>query len=190
MGQMVKMTVKEAADKLLEKGAISSEECELLKEAAAGQTLSAAGKFLKDVAAPTAGAIGMFGLGVGALQQLLTPVVNKVQSQIAFNKMTKKVPILQEKDPDQVKDYFKVVETFSPKAATNPLVAGAIVNKMIEFGGVDHKLVQDISSIQNALPMTTGLQDLSGAAAKSVMSGGDGPKTMNVNLKTESYDGL
>ena len=46
------------------------------------------------------------------------------------------------------KNYFKVVRQFSPKAAANPLVAGALVNKMVQFGGVDHKLVQDIASLQ------------------------------------------
>ena len=162
MGQMVKMTIKEAADKLLEKGAITAEECELIKESAVNW------KGLGEKAVKGLTMVGMTGLGIGTLQSLLTPVVNRVQSEMAFKKMTEKVPTLKEKDPEKIKDYFKVVQTFSPKAATNPLVAGAIVNKMVEFGGVDHKLVQDISSIQNALPLST---ELTGAAAKKVMSG-------------------
>jgi len=165
---MVKMTIKEAADSLHSKGVISNEEYGLLKEAAI--SMKGVGAFAKDVM-PT---IAFTGMGIGALQQLFAPAINKAKAVMAYNKMTEKYPELKEKDPDKVKDYFQVIESFSPKAATNPLVAGALVNKMIEFGGVDHKLVQDIANIQSALPLTTGLQDLSAAAAKSLMSSPDG----------------
>ena len=165
---MVKMTIKEAADSLHKKGVISKDECELLKEAAF--SLKQVGSFAKDMAMP----IAVAGMGIGALQQLFAPAINKAKAMMAYNQMTEKYPELKEKDPDKVKDYFRVIESFSPKAATNPLVAGALVNKMLEFGGVDHKLVQDIANIQGALPMTTGLQDLSSAAAKSVLSSPDG----------------
>lgn len=158
---MVKMTVKEAADKLLEKGVISQDECEHIKKAAIGQKI-------KDIAYPTLATLGMAGLGYGLLKDILTPIVHKAQGAIAFKKMTEKVPSLAEKDPEQVKDYFNVVQTFSPKAATNPLVAGALVNKMMEFGGVDHKLVQDISSIQSGINQNTAMQAVQGAAAKSL----------------------
>ena len=60
----------------------------------------------------------------------------------------KKIPQLSEYPEDEVKDFYSVVKTFSPKAASNPLVAGALLNKMLQFGGVDHKLVQDIANIE------------------------------------------
>lgn len=177
---MVKMTIKEAADALLQKGVISQEECEMIKEAA-GSTKIAGG--VKDKLTTGLHVLGLAGLGYGLLRDILTPVVEKAQAGIAFKKMQEKVPSLKERDPEQVKDYFNVIQTFSPKAATNPLVAGALVNKMMEFGGVDHKLVQDISSIQTGLNQTPAMQDLRSAAARSVYSGGDsGPKKVELSF--------
>ena len=171
------MTVQEAADNLFQKGIISKEECDGIKKEAASGIPAA----IKDIAQPAAyGA-----LGLGLLYQMLKPLVQRVQSNIAFNKITEKVPALKEKDPETIKDYFNVVRTFSPKAATNPLVAGALVNKMMEFGGVDHKLVQDISAIQSGINNFSPIQDLSGAAAKNLLSGGDGSKDINVHLMAE-----
>jgi len=178
-------TVKEAADKLLEKGLISKEECEGLKKEAAGFNLKGMGAGLKNVATDVLAPIGLAGLGIGTLTSLLHPLVQRAQSAVAYDQLTKKVPSLAEKDPEQVKDYFNVVRTFSPKAATNPLVAGALVNKMIEFGGVDHKLVQDIASIQSAMPLVAGATELTGAAAKSIMTPEKGPSKEQIeNIAT------
>ena len=71
-----------------------------------------------------------------------------IQSRTAYDTMLSKIPQLSEYPEQEVKDYYSVVKTFSPKAAANPLVAGTLVNKMLQFGGVDHKLVQDIASIE------------------------------------------
>ena len=83
--------------------------------------------------------------------------------------MQEKVPQLAEKDQEKLKDYFGVIKTFSPKAASNPLVAGHLVNKMMEFGGVDHKLIQDLSSIESGLSRPSLTQSIAEAAAKSMV---------------------
>ena len=83
-----------------------------------------------------------------ATVDLINPIVNEHKMSKAFKEMPHKVPQLAEADPQKMRDYFDVVKTYSPKTAINPLVAGALVNKMMEFGGVDHKIIQDISSIQ------------------------------------------
>lgn len=57
-------------------------------------------------------------------------------------------PQLQDIDDQTIKDYFGVIQTFSPRTATNPLVSGALVNKMIQFEGVDSNLVKDLATIQ------------------------------------------
>jgi len=57
-------------------------------------------------------------------------------------------PQLQDVDDQAIKDYFGVIQTFSPRTATNPLVSGALVNKMIQFEGVDSNLVKDLATIQ------------------------------------------
>jgi len=159
------MTIKEAADSLYKKGSITQEECELIKEAA----FSDLAKGLKSVKPrDILSGVAIAGISLAALKQLMSPLIDTVKAKQSYKLMAEKYPALKEKDPDQVKDYFNVIKTFSPKAATNPLVAGALVNKMIEFGGVDHKLVQDISSIQNAMPVMNALGDISGAATKSL----------------------
>ena len=65
--------------------------------------------------------------------------------------MFKKVPQLKEYDKEKVDDYFKVVKTFSPIMATNPVVAGNLVNKMILNDGVDSRLIGEIAGVQKVV---------------------------------------
>jgi len=152
--------IKIAADSLLKKGNITREEHgELCKVAFKFKTLmdslKTVGKKLPDhaeiinILKPIAylGAIG-----IGGKELIVDPLVEKNKINTSFKIMQKKIPQLAEADQEQMKDYFNVVKTFSPKAASNPLVAGALVNKMMQFGGVDHKLVQDLSAIQAGMP--------------------------------------
>ena len=90
----------------------------------------------------------VLGAGATAKNFIVDPIVDSAKSEIAFKQMPSAVPQLENKDTDEMRRYFNVIKTFSPKSATNPLVAGALVNKMMEFGGVDHKLIQDLSTMQ------------------------------------------
>jgi len=179
--------IEKAAASLLKKGKITQEEFNLLKKARIGRNLplprlKAGLEFRKSVpiiseAIPKqvlpwlqGGAYGLFGAAL--LKQLLNPVSEKIKAHQSYNQLIKKNPILAEKDPQEIKDYFNVIQTFSPKAASNPLVAGALINKMMEFGGVDHKLVQDLASIQSGLKSTDAMSHLTGAAARSLMTTG------------------
>ena len=47
-------------------------------------------------------------------------------------------------------------------------MAGHLVNKMMEFGGVDHKLVQDMSAIEMGLSRPSLTQTALESAAKAV----------------------
>jgi len=182
------MDIVKAADNLLAKGEITKEECELVKKAAAQP--GAIGKIVASLSPTLRGSVkrtspvmnvsmqkalpwiqgGLYSLlGASVLKQLLGPLAERAKTNISFNKLIEKNPILAEKDPGQIKDYFNVIETFSPKAASNPLVAGALVNKMMEFGGVDHKLVQDLAAIQSGLRAQSDVMgQLAGAASKSL----------------------
>ena len=158
--------LSEAADSLLKKGEITKEEHDLLKQASLGSLIKTT-----KAAIPGGVRAGFYGLaGAALLQQLLQPLIRQAQAQQSYKNLIAKNPVLAGKDPEQIKDYFNVIKTFSPKAASNPLVAGSIVNKMMEFGGVDHKLVQDISSIQEGLSQTDALKSFTGAAAKGLMN--------------------
>jgi len=180
------MKVKLAADRLLAKGTITKEEHGQLEKLAAvgvpaitsgvkaASTLmgsTPAGKaatwFLGNVLLPGAVFGGTALLGK---ELIVDPLIELNKMQKSFDLMKQKVPILQEQDEDTVKDYFSVIKQYSPRAASNPLVAGALVNKMIQFGGVDHKLVQDLASIQEGSPSTGFLQTALSPVGKTMFS--------------------
>lgn len=149
--------IQVAADNLLTRGDITeTEHNELCKVAfdikGVAQGLQDLGGKRKQIMNILSG-IAMIGGGLYAGKELIVdPLVESNKINKSFAAMAEKVPQLADQDQDQVRDYFGVVKTFSPKAASNPLVAGALVNKMIQFGGVDHKLVQDLAAIQAGIP--------------------------------------
>ena len=99
------------------------------------------------------GSLGMIGaagvVGAEAINEnVAQPMIQSAQIARSKRKMLELTPSLKNEDAKDVSNYFNVIKKFSPKAASNPLVAGALVNKMVQFGGVDHKLIQDLTSIQ------------------------------------------
>jgi len=169
----MKNKIRAAADNMLQKGNISKEEhAELFKVAfkigdvAKGlETLGGKRQAIMNIL----GGIAMIGGGLYAGKELVVdPLVESNRINKSFLAMTEKVPQLAEQDQGQMRDYFGVVKTFSPKAASNPLVAGALVNKMMQFGGVDHKLVQDISAIQAGMPQPKVAPTIIESVAKAV----------------------
>ena len=164
--------IKQAADSLLQKGEITNEEHSEVTKIASPITMTVTGATINDIIkgilshSQQPGAAGILQkLKIPALiaggtlatatvaKELLKPVIEHFQAQGTLEKV-KQMPQLAGEDPTMVEQYFNVIKTFSPKAATNPLVAGALVNKMVEFGGVDHKLVQDLAALQAAMPMS------------------------------------
>ena len=172
-------TIKEAADNLLTKGQITRDEYDFIEKSAApmGWLKPATKDWFKGLkeSLETVKPIGL-GLALGGFgamagkEAIVDPLIKRHQISASYDQMSEKVPQLAEKDQEKMKDYFNVVKTFSPTAASNPLVAGALVNKMMEFGGVDHKLVQDLSSIESGLARPSVVQAAGEAAAKTVSS--------------------
>jgi hypothetical protein len=111
----------------------------------ARQALDVIAKRVGTVAIPTAavGAAGMLGKEI-----FIDPMQQKKIINQSYTSMLQKTPQLAGEDQDKIRDYFDVVKSFSPHAAANPLVAGSIVNKMVQFGGIDHKLVQDLVALE------------------------------------------
>jgi len=170
-------SIKEAAESLLAKNEITQEEFDRLEKTAAWsaknvfETAKNVGKTLLDIHPyPTTAPgvelgrnvlnatkrIGTLGLpiaataaaGLAAKELFYDPMKEKSEMNKSFKQLIEKTPALEGEDSEKIRDYFDVVKSFAPHAAANPLVAGALVNKMIQFGGVDHKLVQDMTSIQ------------------------------------------
>jgi len=170
-------TVKDVADSMLANNKVSQDEYNLIKEAGVFEMpkeefvekLAAKGSFFKEISekfifpAAAAATVGLIGKEV-----VVDPLMKRSKLNKSFEQMQEKVPQLKDKNDKDLKDYFNVVKTFSPKAASNPLVAGALVNKMMEFGGVDHKLVQDLASIESGLARPSTLQTATEAAAKQI----------------------
>jgi len=175
-------TVKEAADSMLKSKKINKKEYEAIKKAG---LLSLDKKQFQKIAFQSAfkdiaqkylfPAAALSTVGVIGKETIVDPLIRSSKINSSFEKMQEKVPSLKGKSEKDLKDYFGVVKTFSPKAASNPLVAGALVNKMMEFGGVDHKLIQDLSNIEAGLARPSVVQSATEAAAKSISSvpGGD-----------------
>jgi hypothetical protein len=163
-------TIKQAADSLLSKKEITQEEYNLLKDRGAFELKKEGnwaefGTVLKNILWPIA-AVG--GTAAIVKETIIDPITQSNKIKNSYEMMQEKVPQLAEKDQDQMKDYFEVIKTFSPTAASNPLVAGALVNKMMEFGGVDHKLVQDLASIQAGVARPSVVEAVTQSAAKSL----------------------
>jgi hypothetical protein len=149
------MNIKEAADNLYSKKKISSEEYNTILNMEKNGSIK---NSLKDfftkpqVVKPwvrntmTAAGSGLVGFGLGS--ELAQESKQNKNINESLKMLKEKTPQLKQYDDDQIKDYFEVVRTFSPKSSSNPLVAGSLVNKMLEYGGVDHKLIQDISNIK------------------------------------------
>jgi len=171
------MDVKTAIDNLLQRGDITKNEQEKLaaaglyavlpeaaSELARGKGFTAAGQVIKNIA-QTVGISAFAGLAGYQLYDLIKQKRNEAKG---FNEMMKKTPILSEYPEEQVRDFYGVVQTFSPKSASNPLVSGALVNKMIQFGGVDHKIIQDLAQIEG--PKKDILYDTAAAAGTSMVA--------------------
>lgn len=177
------MQIKEAADKMLSTGCITQEEYDAVEESGLLEKDAAVGAFLKGLpnraqaylrlaGRKTKGSALGLGLGLTGIalfkESVIDPLMQASKIRKSLGALKEKVPALAEKDQNQVQEYFNVVKTFSPKSASNPLVAGALVNKMMEFGGVDHKLVQDISAIEQGLQRPSVSQTVAEGAAKAV----------------------
>ena len=164
---------EKAAKSLLNKGEITEEQYNGIKDLDAEKLkkisflispsgLSAGGRVARDVIST----IGLTALAATLGHDLYSRVKQQSDIEGSMKTMINKVPALKEADVETVKDYFDVVRTFSPRSASNPLVAGALVNKMIQFGGVDHKLVQDIASME--APRYDALSGIAEVSAKSL----------------------
>ena len=167
------MMIKEAAKNLYDRKEITEEEYNFLKEnieelekkadvtihipgarvgeEAAKTTTGIVGRLFKNLRGPLPLA-GITAGGLFAGSELYKYLKQQSDISNSYKTMQEKVPSLTEYPQDRIKDYFEVVKTFSPKSASNPLVAGALVHKMLEFGGVDHKLVQDLSKMEISQP--------------------------------------
>ena len=77
---------------------------------------------------------------------VLAPAIERSKQKKAYKNMVTERGL---EDNKETQDYFNVVRTFSPLAATNPIVAATMVNRMKEFGGVDPNMVAAMTNIKS-----------------------------------------
>jgi len=77
---------------------------------------------------------------------MLDPAIERSKQKKAYKNMVAERGL---EDNKETQDYFNVVRTFSPLAATNPIVAATMVNRMKEFGGVDPNMVAAMTNIKS-----------------------------------------
>ena len=69
----------------------------------------------------------------------------------SFNKMLQLYPELQRENPERVKVYFDSIAQGSPDLASNPLVVGSLVKRMLNYDGFDHATFNDLVSTQSSI---------------------------------------
>jgi hypothetical protein len=163
-------TIKEAADNLLKNGSITQEEYDSIDFEKTGSNILKAFSKFNDVArqVPMWLPISAVAGGVAAKEGIIDPIIQSGKIKKSYSQLEEKVPQLAGVDQDKIRDYFAVIKSFSPHAAANPLVAGALVNKMVEFGGVDHRLVQDIVNLNSGKPTNESIKTMVGGGLKSM----------------------
>jgi hypothetical protein len=160
------MMIKEAAKNLFDKNQITQEDFNFINEHSEEfEKIAINWNDIINAAKPIAAGIGTGAAATFTAEELYNKLSRHAAINKSYEQMQEKMPVLKEYPQEQIKDYFDVIKTFSPKSASNPLVAAALVHKMLEFGGVDHKLVQDIAHIESATPPTGFLYEIAKSTA-------------------------
>lgn len=94
-----------------------------------------------------AGALGLMTGGMAAVGA----AVDHVKLNSSYQKMLQLYPELQRENPERVKLYFDSIANSSPSVAQQPLVAGSLIKRLINYDGFDHTVHKDLVSAQSQL---------------------------------------
>ena len=117
-----------------------------------------------------AGAAGILSAGGTVASRALDATGDPIKRGVFRKKMMKRYPKLKTEDPKAVKSVFNTLYRFSPEMASDPGVAGAFVQKGLEFKdvGIQPTDVKILSDIQSAVTNRK-----SRRAVKSMFAPGD-----------------
>lgn len=90
--------------------------------------------------AAMAGAAGIIG-GAGM-------VMDHMKVQQGYKKMLDAYPELAREQPERVKSYFDAIASGAPDIASQPLVAGSLIKRMLNYDGFDPSTYQELVSTQ------------------------------------------
>lgn len=116
-----------------------------------------------------AGALALVTGGVGAVGM----IADRVKLNSSYQKMLQLYPELQRESPERVKLYFDSISNSSPSVAQQPLVAGSLIKRLINYDGFDHAVYKDLVSAQsqldrNRLSSHSNLIDLAGTGLNTM----------------------
>lgn len=86
------------------------------------------------------GAVGLGQLAIG-----------RIQENHSYNQMLDLYPELKRENPERVKLYFDTIRSSAPGIAKQPLVAGSVVKRLVNFDGFDHAVYKDLLSAQSVI---------------------------------------
>jgi len=95
-------------------------------------------------------AVGAAGLAVSAGGQLWS----NVQVQRSFQTMLQRYPELQRENPTRVKQLFETISNAAPDVAKDPMVAGSLIKRMLNYDGIDHATYMELVSTQEKMTKT------------------------------------
>ena len=95
-----------------------------------------------------AAGVGVYGLGRMA--------VERHQTGSSYNQMLELYPQLKREDAQRVKLYFDTIQQSAPGIARQPLVAGSVVSRLLNYDGFDHQTYKDLLSAQSVINGNSG----------------------------------
>lgn len=75
-------------------------------------------------------------------------VMDHIKVQQGYKKMLDAYPELAREQPERVKAYYDAIASGSPDIATQPLVAGSLIKRMMNYDGFDPSTYQELVSTQ------------------------------------------
>jgi hypothetical protein len=109
--------------------------------------------------------LGAAGLGVSLAGQAWS----NTQVQRSFQTMLQRYPELQRENPTRVKQLFETISRAAPDVAQDPMVAGSLIKRMLNYDGIDHATYMELVSTQekmtkNRMSQITPFTSLAGPA--------------------------
>lgn len=74
--------------------------------------------------------------------------MSKMKLESSFQKMQQLYPELQRESPEKVRLYFDTIASGSPDIASQPLVVGGLLRRMLNYDGFDHSTYMDLGKHQ------------------------------------------
>ena len=135
--------IKELADALLK-----VEQLEKSRTLLGRASSTTAGQLLTPFAVGGLATAG--GVGVASALEALTSRIPRVNED-KLNLIIQQRPMLQSISKDRLMKYYAVINSAAPTVINDPMVAGSILERVVNFGGIDHTLMKELADAERTL---------------------------------------